>query len=151
MNATQVLTAKATRRMVKCGVNLTGWDQLLPQDGRLKAFVWSWAKGQLHAPGRCAYQGRDGRFHAGSCAVPRHAGCVDGQLDWHVTRARGPSRLGSRLCEDEFPGSQFGVPPNGYRNWQLQTAKPRPHDTVWLRYRKLDGHWRVPPRNRGLG
>jgi hypothetical protein len=113
--------------------------------------VWSWAKGQPRAPGRCAYQGHDGRFHAGDCAVRRHFACIDSHLDWHVTTALGPSRLGSQQCRREFPGSHFGVPPNGYRNWQIKTAKSTTRETVWLRYRKLDGQWRVPPHKLGLG
>jgi hypothetical protein len=143
-DATQTLTPNATRRMVRCGVNLTGWDQLTPTDGRLKAFLWSWSRHGMQRAGRCAFQAANGRFRAGRCAVPRHYACVDGHLDWHVTAARGPGRDGRHVCSAEFPGSRFGVPPNGYRNWQLRHAKARPADTVWLRYRKSSGHWQVP-------
>jgi hypothetical protein len=153
MHATQVLTPSTTARMVRCGVNLTGWDQLTPFDGRLKAFVWSWAKGQIAAPGRCAFQARSGRFHAGPCGVRRHAACVDRHLDWKVTVARVPASGAAVQCRREYPGTRFGVPPNGYRNWQLHRARQRVSETVWLDYRRVRGHWRVGarPGNRVAG
>jgi hypothetical protein len=149
-NATQRLTPRATRRMVRCGVNLTGFDQLMPGDGRLAAFIWSWAKGQPGQTGRCAYQGTDSRFHAGPCGRRRSAACVDAHFDWHVTHARGPARAGPRLCRAEFPGSRFGVPPNGYRNWQLSRARHYRSAAVWLDYAKVRGHWRAHPPARAL-
>jgi hypothetical protein len=145
MDATQVLSARTTRRIVTCGVNLTGWDQLIPNDGRLRAFVWSWAKGQPATHGHCAFSGVDGRIHASGCEVRRHAACVDRHLDWHVTTARGPARAGARLCRAQFRHSRFGVPPNGLRNAQLRHAKPRPRDTVWLNYAKVHGRWQPDP------
>lgn len=149
MHATQTLTPKATRRMVQCGVNLTGWDQLTPADGRLKAFVWSWARHSHRSSGSCAFQGRDGRFRAGPCDRPRHFACVDAHDDWHVTAGSGAADVGQSLCTEQFPGSQFGVPPNGYRNWQLRQARARPTETVWLNYRKVRGRWRPDPSQRG--
>jgi hypothetical protein len=143
MGATQTFTPRATRRMVACGVNLTGFDQLLPTDGRLKAFVWSWAPGQPGARGGCAYQAANGRFHAGRCAVERHAACVSPHNRWHVTDAVGPARSGERMCRAEFRGSHFGVPPNGLRNRQLHHARPSKRATVWLNYAKVHGRWRV--------
>jgi hypothetical protein len=142
-DATETLTPTATRRMVRCGVNLTGWDQLTPQDGRLRAFIWSWAPRGRQRPGRCAYQGVDGRFRAGRCDQLRHYACVDPRLDWHVTDARGPARRGPQECAAEFPGSRYGVPPNGYRNWQLRRARPNRRDTTWLDYTRRHHQWRI--------
>jgi hypothetical protein len=144
--ATQTLTAAATRKMVRCGVNLTGWDQLTPTDGRLRGFEWSWAKGFPKAGhGRCAYQAGSGRFRTAGCATRLRFACVDRHLDWHVTQARGPVRSGRAACASEYPGSRFGVPPNGYRNQQIVAAKPHRHGRVWLNYRKMRGAWRVAP------
>jgi hypothetical protein len=150
MSDSQTLTATATRRMVRCGVNLTGWDQLRPGDGRLRSFIWSWAPGQPDAAGRCAYQGRHGRFHASPCGVHRRAACVDRHLDWHVTKATGPAVRGQALCAAEFPRSRFGVPPNGYRDRQLTVAKPSGHHRVWLNYAKAHGSWHPEPARRFL-
>jgi hypothetical protein len=149
-DATQVLTPAATRKMVRCGVNLTGWDQLTPTDGRLRAFDWTWPKGHLGMPGRCVFQGSLGGFNRKACAVHYPAACVDRHLDWHVTTARGPAWLGQRMCAREFPGSRFGVPPNGYRNWQLLQAKRGKRIRAWLDDAKLRGHWRVDPKASSL-
>ncbi|HWB67021.1 MAG TPA: hypothetical protein VG708_09360 [Mycobacteriales bacterium] len=143
MEATQTMTPAATRRMVRCGVNLTGWDQLLPGDGRLNAFVWSWARGEpAVGGGRCAYQDRRGRFRTSACDVRRPAACVDRDFDWHVTKAVGPAWRGAALCRREFPHARFGVPPNGYRNAQLRAARNASGPRVWLDYGEVHGRWR---------
>jgi hypothetical protein len=150
MGATQVMTPKTTARMVKCGVNLTGFDQLLPDDGRLKAFVWSWAKGQPSTAGRCVYQASSSRFHVSRCDVVHHVACVDSHLDWHVTKAVVRPSNAQSVCSREFPGTRFGVPPNGYRNWQLLAARPRHLERVWVDYGKVNGRWRVRPPSAAL-
>jgi hypothetical protein len=140
-DATQVLTADATARMVRCGVNIIGFDQLQPSDGRLAAMVWSWAKQEPSAAGDCAVQGADGRFHADGCRDRHPFACVDEHLDWHVTRAAGRWQDGQRVCSREFAGSAFGVPPNGYRNAQLDAAKRSSATQVWLNYSRSGGGW----------
>jgi hypothetical protein len=144
--ATQTLTAKTTGLMVHCGVNLTGWDQLTPRDGRLRAFVWSWAKTFPRAGhGRCAYQAKNGRFRNTSCRTRLRFACVDRHYDWHVTHAAGPWHAGRAACRANFPGSRFGVPPNGYRNGQIRAAKAHRHGRVWLDYAKVGHRWRPDP------
>ena len=139
-DATQVLTASATAQMVQCGANIIGFDQLQPFDGRLEAMVWSWAKDQPSATGGdCAVQGPDSRFRVADCNQRQPFACVDSSLDWHVTRAVGRWRDGAKVCGREFPGSSFGVPPNGYRNAQLAAAGSG--RTVWLNYTRSGGAW----------
>ncbi|HLG00151.1 MAG TPA: hypothetical protein VI916_06745, partial [Acidimicrobiia bacterium] len=43
------ITAAETVAMVECGVNLFGFDQLLPADPRLASLVWSWAPNEPSA------------------------------------------------------------------------------------------------------
>jgi hypothetical protein len=149
--ASQTLTAKATRAMVHCGANLTGWDQLTPKDGRLRAFIWSWAQQFPRAGrGRCALQAAHGRFKNANCSSRLRFACVDRHLDWHVTRAAGPWRRGHAACRAEFPHSRFGVPPDGYRDRQIVAAKPRAHARVWLDYEKVRGKWRPDPARHSL-
>jgi hypothetical protein len=138
-NATQVLDAPTAARMVRCGVNLIGFDQLQPFDGRLAALVWSWAPGQPGAGGDCAYQGADTRFRVAACGTRHRFACVDTHLDWHVTRAAGPWSAGPSACAREFHGTTFGVPPNGYRNGELAHAARGA--SVWLDYRRVRGRW----------
>lgn len=132
---TTVITPATTARMVECGVNIIGFDQLQPSDGRLAAMVWSWAPGEPSTAGDCAVQGGDTRFRSASCGDVHRYACVDGHLDWHVTAADGPWSGGAAECAAEFPGTSFGVPANGYRNALLaQAARAAGVDSVWLDY-----------------
>src|SRR5438270_2076169 len=135
-------TPATVAKMVQCGVNIMGLDQLTPQDPRLPALVWSWAKDEpAVGVGDCAYQGSDGRFHAGDCGAPRQFACVDASSGWHVTAATGPQSAGAASCSAEFPGSTFGVPPNGLRNQLIVEAKGSPSTAVWLNYASVNGTW----------
>ncbi|MBV9872225.1 MAG: hypothetical protein JO214_16565 [Frankiaceae bacterium] len=150
LSASQTFTPAVTRRAVHCGVNLTGWDQLTPNDGRLRAFVWSWSPHQPLRRGHCAVQGKHGRFRVADCATRHPFACVDGHLDWHVTSAAGFAWQGARICREEIPGSTYGVPPNGLRDRQLQQAKPHPHLRVWLDYANGQHGWSPHPARRYL-
>jgi len=126
--------------MVRCGVNIIGMDQLRPQDGRLAALVWSWGTNQPSSAGACAQQGGDGRFSAASCTLGRPAACQSASGDWHVTSVAVDWKDAVEQCASEFPGSQFAVPMNGFRNLMLQGAH---HYTgaVWLNYAQVRGTW----------
>jgi hypothetical protein len=141
-DGTNHLSTPATvTRMVQCGVNIIGLDQLQPQDPRLAALVWSWAKDEPAAgAGSCAYQGGDARLHAGDCGAPRPFACSEAGGTWHVSSATGPQGAGAAACAAEFPGSTFGVPANGLRNRQLAQAKGTSPE-VWLNYANVNGSW----------
>jgi hypothetical protein len=139
---TSIITPQTTAEMTQCGVNIIGFDQLQPFDGRLEASVWSWAKDEPTAAGSCAFQGADGRFHAGDCAQPRHYACLDADGTWQVTSFTGPFRLGRRLCARRTNGA-FAVPVNGYRQAQLALAKPPGVSDVWVNYRIRGGTWQA--------
>lgn len=136
------ITPETTALMVRCGVNIVGFDQLRPDDGRLSAFVWSWAQAEPKAGGgACAYQGGDGRFHAGDCGGKRHFACVDASGAWHVTSGTGKWEKVGDKCAAEFPGSQFAVPANGLHNQLIMEAKKKAGDQVWVNYRAVNGAW----------
>ena len=135
-------TPATVAKMVQCGVNIIGLDQLTPQDPRLTALVWSWAQDQPAAgAGNCASQGADERFHAGDCNDKHRFACVDGAGAWRVTAAVGRWDMGNTLCGAEFHGSRFGVPANGLRNRQIVEAKGAPSTEVWLNYANINGVW----------
>jgi hypothetical protein len=71
------LTPEITGRMVRCGADLLGFDQILPDDGRLDAAVWSWAKGEPRRKrGACTViDAGDGRWRAAPCdlEIPSYA------------------------------------------------------------------------------
>ena len=142
-DGTNHLSTPATvTKMVQCGVNIIGLDQLTPQDPRLASLVWSWAQNEPQAgAGNCAYQGGDGRFHAGACDNQRHFACVDAAGGWHVTAAVGRWDMGATLCSAQFHGSHFAVPANGLRNQQLAGAKGPSSPDVWLNYATVNGTW----------
>lgn len=130
-------------RMVACGVNIIGYDQLEPDDGKLAALVWSWSEGEALAPsGDCAVQGEDGRFAGRGCADALPFACVAPDLSWSVTVAAGAWADGPVACAAEFPGSTFGVPWNGLRNQLLLAERPGPTPgAVWLDYADAGTGW----------
>jgi hypothetical protein len=141
-----LITPAIAARMVQCGVNIIGLDQLTPQDPRLPAMVWSWAQNEpVAGAGDCAYQGGDGRFHAGACKDKRRFTCVDATGGWHVTAATARWDKSGKLCASEFPGSRFAVPANGLRNQLIVEAKASPADQVWVNYANVNGAWTPAP------
>jgi hypothetical protein len=106
--------------MVRCGVDLFGFDQLLPDDGRLESTVWSWAPGKpAAADGGCAFQGADARWATAPCAGARPAACRTAG-GWTVTPGPVAWDAAAAACTDA--GGSFGVPRTGYDNAQLRTA-----------------------------
>lgn len=66
------LTPDKVTAMMACGVNLFGFDQYAPGDGRLEATIWSWAPGQPDASaGPCTIQRPDGRWYSAPCDETR--------------------------------------------------------------------------------
>jgi hypothetical protein len=126
------VTVTETRRMVRCGVNMPGFDQLHPDDPRLAQLVWSWAPNEPAGAGSCAAQEADARFHARSCADPLPLACVDGAGVWTVAPVCGA-------------GSHFAVPANGYENELLREAKATAAvPAVRVAYSNVPGRGWVP-------
>lgn len=68
------LTPDKVAAMTACGVNLFGFDQFHPGDGRVEASIWSWAPGEPRREnGACTVMRADGRWYAAPCddARPR--------------------------------------------------------------------------------
>nr|MDQ3294910.1 hypothetical protein [Actinomycetota bacterium] len=74
------------RSMVRCGVDMIGFDRLEPFDGRLEALVWSWAPEEpLDDPARgCAARGTDGRFRMAGCGDAKAFACRTADGAWTV-------------------------------------------------------------------
>lgn len=137
------LTPATTAAMMRCGVDLTGFDQLLPDDGRLEASVWSWAEGEPDGSGACAVQrGADGRWETAGCAsAKRPAACRTADGDWLVTAKAVKRKQASRACAKE--GAAFAVPRTGHENALLYAATPETVESTWLGYRVRGGGWRA--------
>lgn len=135
--------APTAAAMVECGVNIIGFDQLQPQDGKMAALLWSWTPEEALAPsGPCAAQTGAGRFAGRDCADSYAYACIDAAGEWTITAAEGPWSAGDAACAAEFPGSTFSVPWNGLRNSMLADAHgAHGADDVWLDYAEVGGEW----------
>lgn len=141
------LTLDDTLALVRCGVNLTGFDQLTPEDLRLKALVWSWAEGEPSSAGDCAKTAQDHRFHAAACSSTLRYACRSSSGAWSVTGAAGFWNDGFSTCDGEFPGSQFATPRTGYENELVARAREGAGALeAWVNY-AASGGWtpNLPP------
>jgi len=115
----EALTPAKVRSMTECGVNLFGFDQLLPEDGRIQGALWSWAPGEpVAGAGNCAYQGGDGRWTAEACTDLHPAACEDAGT-WTVTT---PVAFAAAPAACTALGSTFAVPRAGDQNSRLHAV-----------------------------
>ena len=115
------LTPAKVRAMTDCGVNLYGFDQLLPEDGRIQSTLWSWAPDEPRAgAGGCTLQGGvDGRWVAAPCTDTHPAACQSGNT-WTVTPAAVTYAGAPAACA--ATGSTFAVPRAGDQNSRLRAV-----------------------------
>ncbi|MCW2855833.1 MAG: Conserved exported or envelope protein of unknown function [Marmoricola sp.] len=112
----EALTPDKVASMTGCGVNLFGFDQLLPEDGRIQSSIWSWAPGEPQSGGgSCTLQGADGRWVAAPCAGSHPAACLSGTT-WTVTT---PVDAASAPAACTAIGSTFALPRAGDQNSAL--------------------------------
>jgi hypothetical protein len=113
------LTPAKVAAMTGCGVNLFGFDQLLPEDGRLQATLWSWAPDEPRAgAGGCTLQGADGRWVAAPCGETHPAACRAGAT-WSVTPAVAFDEARAACAAR---GATFALPRAGDQNSALRAA-----------------------------
>ncbi|MGH2953748.1 MAG: hypothetical protein ACRDK9_06955 [Solirubrobacterales bacterium] len=138
------ITAETAGRMARCGVDLIDLDQLVPDDGRFAALVWSWAPGQPRR-GRCAVQRVSealpfGRWRAKRCRGRRAVACRKPGGAWlAIARAVRPSKARA-ACRRR--GARHAVPRTGYEVQLLRERMARKDlKAAWLGYRKRKGAW----------
>jgi len=122
--------------MVRCGVNLVGFDQLHPGDDRLPGLVWSWRVDEpaVDVTGTCAALGSDGRFFADPCATPRPVACRTTTGGWAVTPDTVAWAAGEAACQ-AAGHTGAGVPANGWDSGLLRVAADQAGSPeVWLAY-----------------
>ncbi len=125
------LTPEITRRMTRCGVDLFGFDQLLPRDGRLEATAWSWAPNEPAKASDCALQRSDGRWISRKCTKRHKAACVRPDGRWFVTSSLVPQNAASAACKPR--GATHAAPRTGEQNEALRlAARSSGADGVWL-------------------
>jgi hypothetical protein len=135
LGGTSTISPAATALMVRCGVNIIGFDQLTPEDPRLAALVWSWATNEPATGAHgCAYQGGDTHWRLdNSCGTKRPVACVSASGVWSVTSRAVPWPRAADACASSFPGSAFAAPPTGLRNAHLAAAARSAE--VWVNVR----------------
>jgi hypothetical protein len=138
------ITAETAGRMARCGVDLIDLDQLVPDDSRLQALVWSWASGHPRA-GRCAVQaiGRAtpfGNWRSKRCRATRPAACRRPNGNWAVVKKPVKPRKARGACRRR--GARHAVPRTGYEVQLLRKKMERRNlRSAWLGYRKRKGAW----------
>ena len=129
-HAAESLTPSKVSMMTACGVNLFGFDQILPDDGRIAATIWSWAQDKpSRADGRCAVQRPDSRWVTRPCSVSHWAACSTA-AGWRITQRAVPYADARRACQ--ALGAVFSLPRTGYDNQRLRVMAS---GEVWLAYR----------------
>ena len=127
----EALTPAKVEAMTSCGVNLFGFDQLLPEDGRIQSTLWSWAPDEPRAAnGSCTAQGADGRWFAAGCTDARPAACLDAG-GWTVTS---PVPYADAATACEAIGSTFDLPRTGDSNARLRAVAGPAGGGTWVRY-----------------
>jgi hypothetical protein len=125
------LSPETTRAMMRCGVDLIGFDQILPTDGRLDALAWSWAPNEPSRAGHCAIQRSDGRWIARRCTKRQQAGCRRADGRWIVTLSSIPASAATAACR-QLSGKP-ALPRTGAENEALRQAATAAGATgVWL-------------------
>jgi hypothetical protein len=126
--------------MARCGVDLTGLDQLLPFDGRLAALVWSWAPDEPAAAGDCAVQRLDARWEARDCGELHRAACRAPDGSWSLTADPVAAAAAPAACAAS--GTVHGVPRTGFEGQLLaQAAGAAGAAEVWLGHRRSGAGW----------
>lgn len=130
-NSPEKITPLKAQSMINCGVNLFGFDQLLPEDGRIQGTLWSWAPNEPRpGVGTCTVQGTDSRWVASPCTGSRPASCVNGSGTWSVTA---PVTFANAGAACGGMGATFSLPRTGVQNSQLHAAAG-PAGGAWLNY-----------------
>jgi hypothetical protein len=120
------IDATTAAQLTRCGVELTGFDQLAHADERLAAMVWSWAPGQP-AKGSCAEQrvGENvpfGRWRSTRCGGERRAACRKHNGRWRLTP---PVEAKDAAARCERGDAVFAAPRTGYEAQLLRLAMQR--------------------------
>ena len=96
--------------------------------------VWSWDKGQPQWDDNklCTTINQSGRWESSRCDIAKPFSChLNDQ--WFVTEAKGDIYRGQSICSQEYPGSKFSFPKDGFQNQKIS----KKGGEVFISYRKL--------------
>jgi hypothetical protein len=125
------ITPQTAAAMTRCGVDLFGLDQVVPDDPRFAALVWSWAPGEPRRRPGCVAQFA-GRWYSLRCSRRLRVACRLPDGRWRI-----PSKLGTHAQAPEVCRRRravWDVPRTGFDAQQLRVAQERVRaGRVWLR------------------
>ena len=123
------ITGRHVETMMRCGVDLIGFDQILPFDGRLEGAVWTWAdEDAVPAARECVVQNADGDWQGESCQRRHLPACVTAAREWLVLADATKAKGAAGACRDA--GLELGTPRTSEENAALRAAAGT--DLVWL-------------------
>ena len=128
------LTPATTAAMVRCGVELFGFDQLLPDDGRLDALAWSWARDEPRRAGCAVRDGATGRWAAFTCGSHRTVACRTPAGRWILPAKKASFDDATALCS--AAGATFDPPRTGTENAALGALTGK--QDVWVAVRSAE-------------
>ncbi|WP_196139547.1 phosphatidylinositol-specific phospholipase C domain-containing protein [Aliikangiella sp. G2MR2-5] len=132
------------------GANIVNLDDMVTDDGRLQAGIWSWDNNEPNNWGGnqdCALQWGNGRWDDQNCDNIYAFACENASNgEWAVTQDVGTWQQGESYCQALGNSYHFSVPTNSYHNQQLKQAKEtKGFSNVWLNHddRNSEGQWNV--------
>lgn len=126
------LTPARVREMDRCGVNLFGFDQLVPGDARLPALAWSWVDGPpVAGAASCTVRREDGRWESRSCRTRNRPSCLRADGSWFVLPTAIQRNPSGRACRRA--GGLFRSPRTAFQNQLLSDAAGA--GETWIAYR----------------
>ncbi|WP_246119285.1 phosphatidylinositol-specific phospholipase C domain-containing protein [Aliikangiella coralliicola] len=144
------ITASDVTDYFKQGANIVNLDDMVTDDGRLEAGIWSWDNSEpnnWNGDQDCALQWGNGRWDDQSCDNIYAFACRDARSgDWQVTSNVGVWSQGQNECQNLGADFHFEVPTNSLDNERLKSAKEtRNFSNVWLNHddRMNEGDWQV--------
>lgn len=128
------LTPAVVREMVRCGVDLLGFDQLVPSDERFAALAWSWADGPPAAGDPTCTRRRavNGRWVPQACNARLRPSCRKPDGGWTVLSRPTTRAAAGPACRRS--GALFRSPRTGFQNQLIGDAATGGAD-VWIAYR----------------
>ncbi|WP_202904875.1 lectin-like protein [Marinomonas sp. S3726] len=142
------LSANEVREAFATGANIVNLDDMVMDDGRIEAAVWSWDNNEPNNSGGnqdCAVQWENGRWDDNACSASFAFACEDASGNWFVPdNTTGAWSEGVSACANL--GGTFSMPTNSQSNQKLKLAKESVgYNHVWLNHTdaETEGQWLV--------
>ncbi len=144
------ISAGEVRAAFETGANIVNLDDLVMDDGRIEAAIWSWDNNEPNNSGGnqdCAVQWGNGRWDDAGCTSNFAFACEDDNGNWSVPdNNTGVWNNADAACATLGGSYRFSVPTNSQDNQQLKAAKDSVGYThVWLNHTDSanEGDWLV--------